>query len=84
MRRKKRKDNQSAAVPGKRQFAQMLMLAFRDAGEQRRITYGDRDFTLTFEEGDKQVGVANLSNVYSRYRHESPARLPTERYRHDG
>ncbi len=48
-------------------FAQLLITAMQRAGDPRRAVYDPQDFQLRFFEGEKEVGVASLRNLYDEY-----------------
>jgi hypothetical protein len=48
-------------------FAQNLIRAMKKAGDPRRAVYDPAEFQLHFFDGEKEVGVASLRNLYDEY-----------------
>ncbi len=48
-------------------FAQLLLTAMKHAGDPRRAVYDPHEFQLRFYEGEKEVGIASLRNLYDEY-----------------
>jgi uncharacterized protein YtpQ (UPF0354 family) len=48
-------------------FAQVLIQAMKDAGDARSAVYDPVEFQLRFYEGDKEVGIASLRNLYDEF-----------------
>lgn len=53
--------------PNKDTFAQMLMDALKQAGDQREVRYNKADFQLTFLKDGQENGLANLHNIYAEF-----------------
>jgi uncharacterized protein YtpQ (UPF0354 family) len=49
-------------------FAQHPIRAMKQAGDPRSAVYDPAEFQLRFYDGDKEVGVASLRNLYDEYR----------------
>ncbi|MBW3595847.1 MAG: DUF1444 family protein, partial [Planctomycetes bacterium] len=48
-------------------FAQQLISAMRQAGDPRSAVYDPAEFQLKFYDGEKEVGIASLRNLYDEY-----------------
>jgi uncharacterized protein YtpQ (UPF0354 family) len=62
-------------------FAQVLIDAMKQAGDQRRAVYDPAEFQLRFYEGEKEVGIASLRNLYEEFC-KVPAKVRDKQLKH--
>lgn len=62
-------------------FARLLIAAMQRAGDPRRAVYERAEFQLKFYEGDKEVGVACLRNLYDEYC-KTPVKVRAQQLKH--